>query len=129
MMHRGGAPGEYGPQSRAKGITRAILDTFPLVHYRRPADAPPKDVEEDGESRMWQMRDMPSPSSHSGAGELGAAAAAQAPSEAGSDPHDTSRRRSGSMTQDLADQCDTAFTSGQSESGRPGLILRRNLLV
>ncbi|KAL1660746.1 hypothetical protein GGF50DRAFT_130037 [Schizophyllum commune] len=125
MMHRGGAPGEYGPQSRAKGITRAILDTFPLVHYRRPADAPPKDVEEDGESRMWQMRDMPSPSSHTGTGELGAAAAAaQAPSEAGSDAHDASRRRSGSMTQDLADQCDTAFTSGQvgarSESGPSG---------
>ncbi|KAL1703234.1 hypothetical protein EV121DRAFT_208432 [Schizophyllum commune] len=124
MMHRGGAPGEYGPQSRAKGITRAILDTFPLVHYRRPADAPPKDVEEDGESRMWQMRDMPSPSTHSGAGELGAAAAAQAPSESGSDAHDVSRRRSGSMTQDLADQCDTAFTSGQagarSESGPSG---------
>ncbi|KAI0369673.1 hypothetical protein BV20DRAFT_967655 [Pilatotrama ljubarskyi] len=47
-----GGPGPYGPQSRARGLTRAILDTFPVVKFGR-ADAaaddgsaiPVKDIE------------------------------------------------------------------------------------
>ena len=40
-----------GPQSRARGLTRAILDTFPVVKFGRAdaglpdAPAPPKDIE------------------------------------------------------------------------------------
>ncbi|KAL1748858.1 hypothetical protein HDZ31DRAFT_28907, partial [Schizophyllum fasciatum] len=118
MMHRGGIPGEYGPQSRAKGITRAILDTFPLVHYRRPAVAPPKDVEEDGESRMWQMGDMHTPASHSRAVDPMAAAVARASSEASTDgPHEG---HPANMTLDLAHQCDTAFTNGRTSPRSEG---------
>ncbi|KAI8993874.1 hypothetical protein BD414DRAFT_480700 [Trametes punicea] len=46
----GGPPGTFGPQSRARGLTRAILDTFPVVKFGRvdaPSDEPiaAKDVE------------------------------------------------------------------------------------
>ncbi|TFK89078.1 hypothetical protein K466DRAFT_519611 [Polyporus arcularius HHB13444] len=45
----GGRPGAFGAQSRARGLTRAILDTFPVVKFGRtdvPAvPAHPKDVE------------------------------------------------------------------------------------
>ena len=34
-------PGAFGPQSRARGLTRAILDTFPVVKFGR-ADAGPE---------------------------------------------------------------------------------------
>ncbi|KAI0630111.1 hypothetical protein C8Q77DRAFT_1136492 [Trametes polyzona] len=48
-----GAPGTFGPQSRARGLTRAILDTFPVVKFGRndaPTEDPPpaKDVESVG---------------------------------------------------------------------------------
>ncbi|KAI9067434.1 hypothetical protein FKP32DRAFT_1620782 [Trametes sanguinea] len=35
----GGAPGTFGAQSRARGLTRAILDTFPVVKFGRADDA------------------------------------------------------------------------------------------
>ncbi|OSD07120.1 hypothetical protein PYCCODRAFT_1442528 [Trametes coccinea BRFM310] len=49
----GGAPGTFGAQSRARGLTRAILDTFPVVKFGRaaddstegPASATTKDIE------------------------------------------------------------------------------------
>ncbi|KAI0355724.1 hypothetical protein OH77DRAFT_1454268 [Trametes cingulata] len=51
----GGPPGTYGPQSRARGLTRAILDTFPVVKFGRAdgatddaASAPAKDIESAG---------------------------------------------------------------------------------
>ena len=37
----GGPPGTFGAQSRARGLTRAILDTFPVVKFGR-ADGPPE---------------------------------------------------------------------------------------
>ncbi|KAI1795737.1 hypothetical protein LXA43DRAFT_735012 [Ganoderma leucocontextum] len=46
-----GAPGTFGPQSRARGLTRAILDTFPVVKFGRAdagpdaAQTPAKDIE------------------------------------------------------------------------------------
>ncbi|RPD54743.1 hypothetical protein L227DRAFT_511251 [Lentinus tigrinus ALCF2SS1-6] len=51
----GGPPGTFGPQSRARGLTRAILDTFPVVKFGRTDSPPeasafPKDIESaDGE--------------------------------------------------------------------------------
>ncbi|OJT05793.1 transmembrane domain- and RING domain-containing protein 4 [Trametes pubescens] len=48
-----GPQGAFGPQSRARGLTRAILDTFPVVKFGRadaPTDAPAsaKDIESVG---------------------------------------------------------------------------------
>ncbi|KAH6914059.1 RING-7 protein [Coprinopsis sp. MPI-PUGE-AT-0042] len=36
---------DYDGQSRARGLTRAILDTFPVIKFGSPPGAPPKDVE------------------------------------------------------------------------------------
>ncbi|KAI0705107.1 hypothetical protein C8T65DRAFT_653241 [Cerioporus squamosus] len=46
----GGPPGTFGAQSRARGLTRAILDTFPVVKFGRTENVPaapvhPKDIE------------------------------------------------------------------------------------
>lgn len=36
---------DYDGQSRARGLTRAILDTFPVIKFGTPSGLPPKDVE------------------------------------------------------------------------------------
>lgn len=49
------------PQSRAKGLTRAILDTFPIVKFDRTA-VEPKDVEQQTrELTNWEVLDPPQP--------------------------------------------------------------------
>lgn len=68
----GSAGAGYGPQSRARGLTRAILDTFPIVKFDRadgtgPDDLPAKDVEasrepdrKDSEASLdIELRDLP----------------------------------------------------------------------
>ncbi|TRM69963.1 hypothetical protein BD626DRAFT_475878 [Schizophyllum amplum] len=126
MMHRGAMHANYGPQSRAKGLTRAILDTFPLVQFRRPEEGrPPKDVE-DGDSHMMQMGDAPSSVNDARAvPTMDAASPEHLHQEATVNASDVSRRRSGSLTEDLSQQCDTAFAHGDSseeirESGPSG---------
>ena len=60
-------PDEY-PQSRAKGLARAVLDTFPIVKFSRPEDEvrPTKDVETRGvELTNWEVVDTPRPSGDS----------------------------------------------------------------
>ncbi|EIW63620.1 uncharacterized protein TRAVEDRAFT_112619 [Trametes versicolor FP-101664 SS1] len=57
-----GPQGAFGPQSRARGLTRAILDTFPVVKFGRadaPTDAPAsaKDIESVGTDELPQLDD------------------------------------------------------------------------
>ena len=64
MFGPNGAGGYVPAQSRARGLTRAILDTFPIVKFGRTDDhdVPPspqqgKDVESVGESGKAKERD------------------------------------------------------------------------
>ena len=51
-------PGE-SPQSRARGLTRAILDTFPIVKFNT-AESRSKDIEQrDVELSHWEVVDVP----------------------------------------------------------------------
>ena len=49
------------PQSRAKGLARAVLDTFPIVKFdRQEGEAqPPKDVERGAGLTNWEVVDAP----------------------------------------------------------------------
>lgn len=52
-----GWPGE--PQSRARGLTRAILDTFPVVKFGTSEERPKTDEERDVELSRWEVVDKP----------------------------------------------------------------------
>ncbi|KAI0762124.1 hypothetical protein BD413DRAFT_217414 [Trametes elegans] len=58
----GGAPGPFGAQSRARGLTRAILDTFPVVKFGR-ADGPgeaPSSIKDLESAESHELRYVPS---------------------------------------------------------------------
>ena len=60
------------PQSRAKGLARAVLDTFPIVKFSGPEGEarPPKDVETQGmELTHWEVVDDPRSSAGSSGSE------------------------------------------------------------
>lgn len=66
----GGPSGAFGPQSRARGLTRAILDTFPVVKFgradeppdRSPTPPPAKDIESVGTADIpYTPRDKKAP--------------------------------------------------------------------
>lgn len=56
--------GEEGPQTRAAGLTRAILDTFPIVKFGRHHDEP--STVSPHELKGWHA-DATNPSNHSSA--------------------------------------------------------------
>ena len=102
-------PDDY-PQSRAKGLARAVLDTFPIVKFGPPEreEQRAKDVETQGmELTNWEVVDAPrSPSESSGfeqkaAGESSfSSKSRQAPIEEGSADGQLQRtilRRSGTQ--------------------------------
>ena len=61
------------PQSRAKGLARAVLDTFPIVKFDRSEGEarPTKDVERGAELTNWEVVDAPKLSDASDGSEQG----------------------------------------------------------
>ncbi|KAF9653243.1 hypothetical protein BDM02DRAFT_3087355 [Thelephora ganbajun] len=95
------------PQSRAKGLARAVLDTFPIVKFNRPQDESQdaKDAEARGmELTQWEVVDAPVSSSEPGGSEQKATGEKSPPDrvtiEEGSpdgQPRRTAPRRSGTQ--------------------------------
>jgi len=58
---RSGNQGWQGesPQSRARGLTRAILDTFPIVKFGMSEEREKNDAERDVELSRWEVVDKP----------------------------------------------------------------------
>jgi len=73
------------PQSRAKGLARAVLDTFPIVKFNRSEDEAryAKDVETRGLGLTnWEVVDAPKSSSESDGSERGVAGERSLPNQA-----------------------------------------------